>query len=240
MRVHGLRIIAKESGAKKEKRDPATSDSINYGLFPEVNMKRFFFGSVVLVLSGATALLGQSPVPKASSAEGPAAQKNAVAKDSTVSAQAKIDPAKEADIRRLLELAGTKALVIQTMASMTDSIKPVLTNSLPPGDYRAKLVDLFCEKFVAKADAQHLLDLAIPSYDKNFTHEEIRGLIQFYQTPLGQKSISVIPKLVKETQEEGRKWGEDLGRQSMMEVLAEHPELAQAMTDAQKSPPPGK
>jgi len=141
----------------------------------------------------------------------------------------------------LLELVGTKALVMQSMDAMTKSIKPLLTNSLPAGEYRAKLVELFFAKFSAKTDVQHLLDLAVPIYDKNFSHEEVRNLIEFYRTPLGQKTVSVLPKLSGELQEEGRKWGEGLGRESMEEVLAEHPELAQAIAEAQKnSAPPAK
>src|SRR5262245_39628602 len=92
----------------------------------------------------------------------------------------KIDPAKEADIRRLLDLVGTRDLVVQSMDSMSKSIKPLLTNSLPPGDYREKLVNLFFEKFTTKTNVQHLLDLAVPIYDKTFSHEEIRSLIAFY------------------------------------------------------------
>src|SRR5262245_63942397 len=71
--------------------------------------------------------------------------------------QTKIDPAKEADIRKLLDLVGTKALVSQTIDSMSKSIKPLLTNSLPPGDYREKLVDLFFARFTTKTDVQRLL-----------------------------------------------------------------------------------
>src|SRR5262245_12830128 len=149
--------------------------------------------------------------------------------------QSKIDPAKEADIRKLLDLVGTKALVSQTMESMSKSIKPLLTNSLPPGDYREKLVDLFFVKFTAKADVQHLLDLAVPVYDKNFSQQEIRSLIEFYQTPLGQKAIATLPKVTAEMQEQGRKWGEDLGKQCMVEVLSEHPELADALNAAQSN-----
>jgi uncharacterized protein len=150
-------------------------------------------------------------------------------------AQAKIDPAKEADIRKLLELVGTKALISQTMESMSKSIKPLLTNSLPPGDYREKLVDLFFAKFTGKADVGHLLDLAVPVYDRNFSHQEIRSLIEFYQTPLGQKAIATLPKVTAEMQEQGRKWGEDLGKQCMVEVLSEHPELAEALNAAAQS-----
>ena len=149
-------------------------------------------------------------------------------------ASANIDPAKEADIRRLMDLAGAKALGSQMMEGMGKNIKPMMTNALPPGEYREKLIDLFFVKFQTKADMQKLLDLIVPIYDKYFSDEEIKSLIQFYQTPLGQKTLRVLPQLMAESQEAGRKWGEGLGRQSMLDVLPEHPELAKAVEDAQK------
>jgi uncharacterized protein len=150
------------------------------------------------------------------------------------SEEKKIDPAKEADIRKLLELTGTNSVMEQTMQNMEKSVKPMVANSLPPGDYREKLVDLFFEKFIAKMDLQKLLDLAVPIYDKYFSDEDIKGLIQFYKTPLGQKAVKVLPQLTGELTEAGQQMGAVVGRQSMMEVIAEHPDLAKAMEDAQK------
>jgi uncharacterized protein len=150
----------------------------------------------------------------------------------------KIDPAKEADIRRLFELTGGKALATQVMDEMGKNLKPLLTNSLPPGQYREKLVDLFFVKFQSKIDMQQLLDLAVPIYDKHLSHPEVRGLIEFYQTPLGQKTLKVLPAMLSELQEAGRKWGSDLGRDSMKEVLAEHPDLAKDLEDAAKTAQP--
>lgn len=162
------------------------------------------------------------------------ANQPAAAQANPGSSQTKIDPAKEADIRRLLELTGAKALAVQTMTSMEDGIKPLMSNSLPPGDYRDQLIDLFFAKFHSKADAQHLVDLAVPIYDKYLTGEEVKGLIKFYETPLGQKATGVMPKMVGEIQGESREWGEKLGREAMMEVLTEHPELEKALEAAQK------
>lgn len=175
-------------------------------------------------------LLAQTKSP---SSEVPA-KPQAAPESTAASAQLRIDPAKEADIRRLMDLAGTKLLVIQMMDGMEKSIKPLMMNSFPPGEYREKLIDLFLSKFHSKAVPQQLLDMAVPAYDKYYTHEEIKGLIQFYETPVGQKLASVQPKMSGELQEAGRKWGEGLGRDSMLEVLAEHPELAAALDAAKK------
>jgi hypothetical protein len=157
-----------------------------------------------------------------------------VASSSPSPGQTKAQPPKEADIRRLLELTGVKGLGTQMMNEMMETIKPVLANSLPPGDYREKLIDLFVEKFRTKVDAQQLVELAIPIYDKHFSDDEIKGLIQFYQTPLGQKTIHELPAVLTEMQLEGKQWGEVLGRDSMREVLTEHPELAKALEAASK------
>jgi hypothetical protein len=170
----------------------------------------------------------QSPERSPSGAGAPQAQPNPAA-------SSKVDPAKEADIRKLLDVVGTKTLVAQTMDVMIKSIKPALTNSLPPGDYREKLVELFFARFSSKANPQQFLDMAVPVYDKNFTAQEIKNLIAFYETPLGQKAIVTVPKITAELQEAGRKWGEAAGRDAMMEVLAEHPDLAEAMKTAAES-----
>ena len=150
----------------------------------------------------------------------------------------KIDPGEAAAIRQLMDLEGTKALMNQMMETMGDQIKPLMTNAFPPGEYREKLIDLFIVKFKSKADIQQLLDSLVPLYDKYLSAEEIKGLIQFYQTPLGKKTAAIRPKLTGEAQEQGRKWGEVLGRDSMIEVLSEHPELKKAIDDAGKAPAP--
>src|ERR1700752_3246791 len=72
-----------------------------------------------------------------------------------------IDPAKQADIRRLIELTGGKKIASQFMGMMENTIKPSVTNSLPAGEYRSKLVDLFFERLHSKVEAQ-LVDLALP------------------------------------------------------------------------------
>ena len=189
---------------------------------------------LVSVLSGQAFGRPSQAAPNRQAAPQAAAPKSGT--DST--SPPRIDPAKEAAIRQLIDLTGAKALASQMMDEMQKNLKPVMANALPAGDYREKLIDLFFEKFRSKADLQKLIDLAVPLYDKYLSEEEIKGLIQFYSTPLGQKTLSVLPKLMGEVQNEGTKWGQDLGRQCMTEVLSEHPELRKALEDAAQSARP--
>jgi hypothetical protein len=186
------------------------------------------------LLSVATFLLLGSAALRAQTARAPQGTPQQSPLPSAVSSdQKKIDPVKEANIRKLLEVTGATAMMEQTMQGMEKNIKPLMTKALPAGEYREKLVDLFFEKFHAKLDLQKLLDLAVPMYDKYFSDEEVKGLILFYQTPLGQKALKAMPQLSGELMEAGSKMGEELGRQSMVEVLTEHPELEKAMEEAQ-------
>ncbi len=149
-----------------------------------------------------------------------------------------VDPAKAADIHRLIELTGGKQLAVQMIDQMSRSLKPLMTNSLPPGEYREKLVDLFYAKFQSKLDIGKFEEMAVPIYDKYLSREEVKGLIEFYQTPLGQKTLKVLPRLMTEMQAAGEKWGGELGRTSMQEVLAENPDLARALETAAKAAQP--
>lgn len=144
----------------------------------------------------------------------------------------KLSPEKEADIRRLLDVAQVTHLMKTNMDSMQASMRPLLLNAFPPGEYRNKLIDLFFERFRSKADLQQMVDMAVAAYDQHFSDDEIEGLIKFYETPLGKKAVSETPQITAELQERGRHWGEELGRESMQEVLAEHPDLAEAMKAA--------
>lgn len=150
----------------------------------------------------------------------------------------KMDSAKDADIRQLLQVTNATGIAAQSMDQMEKLIRPTVTRSLPPGEYREKLVDLFFEKFRARRTPDQLVDLIVPIYDKYYSDDEIKGLIQLYQTPLGKKMLTVLPNVMAESQAAGAAWGRDLGRQCLLEVLAEHPELAKALEDAKNNPQP--
>lgn len=175
---------------------------------------------------------GPAPAPATASQAG-----NGTASGASARTQA-IDPAKEADIRRLLDVAGTTTLMTEVMKNMTGNLRTTLARALPPGDNRAKLIDLFVDKFTARATVEFpkLVDAMIPIYDQYFTDDEIKGLIDFYQTPLGKKTISVLPKITIEMQNKGQQLGERIGRESMQEVLTEHPELAPGAQGAKPTP----
>jgi hypothetical protein len=197
-------------------------------------MKHFgvcFAGAVLL--SGLCAAQDVSPA-----ANDQDAGQNVVAAAHASQARASIAADKQANIRRLLELTNAGAVATQAMDEMEKTIRPLMTDSLPPGEYRDKLVELFFQKFHEKRDPAKLIDLMVPIYDKYYTADDIKGLINLYQTPLGKKMTTALPKIMAESQAAGGQWGRELGRECMMEVLEEHPEMQQAIVQAKRSAQP--
>ena len=160
------------------------------------------------------------------------------APEASPSAQAKIDAATEADVRQLLKLSGAEQMMVQTMSQMAATMKPVMTNALPPGEYREKLVELFFAKFLSKDLTGAVLSLSVPLYAKYFSDAEIKELIAFYQTPVGRKLVSVNPQLLSDVQQGALLLGQQLGAECFREVIAENPELMKQAPAASKSQSP--
>lgn len=121
--------------------------------------------------------------------------------------------AKSADIKRLMEMTGSANLAQQFAAAGSQQMFQVLKVSRPEIPERAlsvmhaELLALISEKLVAPGG---LVDLVVPIYHKHLTHQEIRELIGFYQTPLGRKTIEVLPRVVNESMATGQQWGQAL------------------------------
>ena len=147
-----------------------------------------------------------------------------------------VDPAKEAAVRKMFEVMGMTKMMQQVLSGMSSNMKPMLMSSLPPGEYREKLADLFLQKFQSKLRVEQLMDLAVPIYAKYFSKEELEGLMRFYQTTLGQKTLSFLPQAMVEMQTESMKLGEKIGREAMVEVLDEHPDLKKALEESAAPP----
>ena len=123
--------------------------------------------------------------------------------------QAQEGNTKEQDIRKLLVLTGSDKLAEQIMDQMMVALDTI------GGDKS------FWEGFRAEIDTEELIRMTIPIYDKHLTHEEIRGLIAFYQTPLGTKLIEKLPAITQDSMAAGMKWGEEVAQKAMAKMDAQ-------------------
>jgi uncharacterized protein len=116
--------------------------------------------------------------------------------------------AKRADIRKLIELTGAANISADALQKMIEPLKA----SYP------QVPEEFWNTFVHEVHSDELVDLVIPIYDKYYTHEEIQELMHFYETPVGQKTIKVLPKLSAEAIDAGQEWGRMVADRAMRKL----------------------
>jgi hypothetical protein len=82
--------------------------------------------------------------------------------------------------------------------------------------------DEFWRRFVAKAKqgADSLSLLIAPVYTDAFTEQELRGLLEFYSTPLGQRLIKLQPQIMTRSAKIGQQWGAAIGMSVAQELEA--------------------
>ena len=177
-----------------------------------------YVGTFFLVIQGAS----QNAVQ--------AAPQSAPAQNSAASPQSNssIDPAKEADIHSLMELVGARDLVQDGSNTAIEQSREKLLATVPNNDKGQAFVNAFAASYQKKFDVDQVTDQLLAIYDKHFTDDEIKGLLQFYGSPLGQKVAAEMPKIGRETQAAIRAAGAKAAKDSLAELKQENPEIGQS------------
>lgn len=124
-----------------------------------------------------------------------------------------LTPAKEADIKKLMELTGATNIGLQLGKMMSQQINQQIRSLRPDIPTRAfDIADEEMFNLIKKSMAEEggLIDHMIRIYNKYYTHEEVKGLIEFYQTELGKKTIRIMPNLMSESMIAGQQWAQRL------------------------------
>jgi hypothetical protein len=178
-----------------------------------------YVGTFFLVIQGASQNAVQA-----------APQGAALAQNSAASPQSNssIDPAKEADIRSLMELVGARDLVQDGSNTAIEQSREKLLATVPNNDKGQAFVNAFAASYQKKFDVDQVTDQLVSIYDKHFTDDEIKGLLQFYGSPLGQKVATEMPKIGRETQVAVRAASTKAAKESLVEVKQQNPEFGQS------------
>jgi hypothetical protein len=143
-------------------------------------------------------------------------------------ANSSIEPAKEADIRSLMELVGARD-ILQDGANMAiEQSREKLLATVPNNDKGQAFVNAFGASYQKKFDVDQVTNQLVGIYDKHFTEDEIKGLLQFYGSPLGQKVAVEMPKIGRETQAATRAASAKAAKDALAEMKQQNPEIGQS------------
>ena len=105
------------------------------------------------------------------------------------------DPAFKKEVLRLLELSGTNA-------QYEALISPIIKSA--PADKQADFKKEITESL------KGLTDKIADIYMQEFTPEDVKAMIKYYESPVGKKAASKAGVLAEKGQAAGMEWGQSL------------------------------
>jgi uncharacterized protein len=178
----------------------------------------------------AAIVAAQSPTTKVS------AEENRKSSGERQTARAAIDPAKEADIRALLEITGSAKLGEQMQQAFLEQVRARFAESLPQNERSKRFVNDYLERFQKKFNPQALTEITIPIYDKHISAEDLKGLLAFYRSPLGERTLKALPLVLQESRERGATLEQKAAQETMDELRTAYPEFVPDSNEESKKP----
>lgn len=156
--------------------------------------------TVVAVLMPGSPMAGPDPAEPA---------RTQMAQDSS-SDDANISTSKRKKALTLIEYAGTKAQAEAMIDQVFKVFLPRIKKNNPDlnQDDIGRLKDVVRSVFLENIDG--LRRKMVPVYAQNFTDSEIERLIDFFETPVGQKYAERLPTMMRQIGQIGRAWAKEL------------------------------
>lgn len=170
------------------------------------------------------------PSPAPAPAPAPSSAPSAPTSFGDATSAAPIDPAKKAEIRKLLDLTGTVKLVDQMKKQMFAAFRE-----------RAKMLpDEFWTRLDKDMDAQQLVTKLMPIYDKYYSLDDLKAVNAFYQTPAGQHLLQSQPLILKDSMAIGQEWGREAGMKVMLEMQNYEQRMSSTPPSSNNTPQPAQ
>jgi hypothetical protein len=121
-----------------------------------------------------------------------------------------IDPALRDDIVRLMDMTGVSARSAQLASMASDAVLSGMRQTQP--SVSPRLIEIVQEvlknEFERAFNGSEIKDKQVALYARYFTHEDVKGMLAFYESDLGKKTIAATPSLTREAALIGQQWAE--------------------------------
>ena len=122
-----------------------------------------------------------------------------------------ISPELKADIIRLIKASGSDQEILKQAGTLADElIAPVKVVRTDISEERFAEIKQEIMDFVKQelGGEDSIFNSLIPLYAKHYTHDEIKALADFYESPIGQKSLQVGPMIAAESNAAYESWSQ--------------------------------
>ncbi len=190
-------------------------------------MRTLLVGCALLL--GALLVLAHSPSLQVNAQEKAAAKPSSQPPAKGIPpASSTLDPQKEARIRELMDVTGAKNLGQQLIDAGMEQFRSSVQDSQPDNPRAKQFADAFVARFQKHFDPNSLTERVIPIYDKYLTADDLKGLLDYYHSPLGQRMLKALPEVTRESQAAGFALGQKAAQETMEELKGDFPEFTGA------------
>jgi hypothetical protein len=120
-----------------------------------------------------------------------------------------------------------KTALIHELLVMTHAVDQALSTmeAALPAQRAAnpRIPAVFWDHFLTQARARRgdLEAMIAGAYDRHLSSDELRQLIAFYRTAVGQKVLAELPAIMQESMQAGQEWGQRLGASVAAQLAGE-------------------
>lgn len=114
-------------------------------------------------------------------------------------------------LKKFFEISGNSATSTIAIDQMIEILKPQYPN------IDSKEWERIGKDFMQKSMNQ-FIEMSIPIYQKYLSKSDLEEMIQFYQSPIGQKFAQSNTFIAKESMSIAQKWGMELSKKLIEEI----------------------
>jgi uncharacterized protein len=149
----------------------------------------------------------------------------------------KIDPAKDAAIRHLMDITETSKMGANIANYITGKVHDGAGHTIP-ADQLPKFMNTFSQKFTAGLPPTAVNDAIVAIYAKHFSLDDIQALTKFYESPIGQRIVKEMPDVDQQMAVAGQQIETAVALSALRSMLDEYPQLKQMLPPDSSAPAP--
>lgn len=149
----------------------------------------------------------------------------------------KIDPAKDAAIRHLMDITETSKMGENIANYITSKVHDGAGRAIP-ADQLPKFMDTFSQKFSAGLPPTAVNDAIVAVYAKHFSLDDIQALTKFYDSPIGQRLVKEMPEVNQQMAIAGQQIENTAAIAALRSMTDDYPQLKQMLPPDSSAPTP--
>src|SRR5580704_3232480 len=149
----------------------------------------------------------------------------------------KIDPAKDAAIRHLMDITESSKMGENIANYITGQVHNGAGRAIP-ADQLPKFMDTFSQKFTAGLPPTAVNDAIVAIYAKHFSLDDIQVLTKFYESPVGQRIVKEMPDVDQQMRVAGQQIETTVAISVLRGMTDDYPQLKQMLPPDASAPAP--